>query len=170
MHRDLEPWNVARVSGGEFCLIDFSHSSVRHTCEEILARNYGGPFYFTADIRIRMKRTNVVSIEPHEPHFTGVLMMWDMLELPQTPDPNARVLVRVRPTPIDSTCRRPPSLKSSPCRRLVHYCMGFLENFRLTPLPSIACTLLESIFPVVICARVIDYLSVRMSTQRWRNR
>ena len=42
VHGDLEPQNVARVSGGGLRLLDFSHSA-RHTCEEILVRNMVAP-------------------------------------------------------------------------------------------------------------------------------
>ena len=34
VHGDLEPWNVARVHGGGFRLIDFSESR-KHICKEI---------------------------------------------------------------------------------------------------------------------------------------
>ncbi|KAM6493293.1 hypothetical protein JOM56_011427 [Amanita muscaria] len=33
MHGDVEPWNIGRVRGGGFCLIDFSESR-RHNCKE----------------------------------------------------------------------------------------------------------------------------------------
>jgi tRNA A-37 threonylcarbamoyl transferase component Bud32 len=33
VHRDLEPWNVARVHGGGFRLIDFTESG-KHHCKE----------------------------------------------------------------------------------------------------------------------------------------
>ena len=32
-HKDLEPWNIARVQGGRFHLIDFSQSR-KHICKE----------------------------------------------------------------------------------------------------------------------------------------
>ncbi|KAH9002658.1 hypothetical protein EDB86DRAFT_3241702 [Lactarius hatsudake] len=38
VHGDLEPWNIARVPGGGFRLIDFSES-VRHTCVEISGKS-----------------------------------------------------------------------------------------------------------------------------------